>query len=338
MDLIDRYIYAVTERLPDNVKADVSRELHANIIDMLPENPTDDDIRAVLIKLGNPSKLSNEYNPSTRYLIGPGLYDTYISVLKLVTCIVVIVFGFTSSIVEIARSSAETDLPSIALKILINTIKACANGAVASLLWVTAVFFILEKTGISEGELPFKKNRWSPEDLPMIPAAENQRISRPETVTSLCFSLLFTVLSLVAYLKPQIISLYRNTADGLTQVTPVFLGDRLKLYMVVLLLFTAVELGILIWKFISMRWNPGLATVNTIRNIAICIFMYVAATDDLLINPRFYEEFAGQLDLSVTTAKNGLQTGSLAFFIIFTLVSIGDSINGFIKCRKQPSV
>lgn len=35
MNLIDRYVYAVTERLPEDIRDDVSRELRANIEDML---------------------------------------------------------------------------------------------------------------------------------------------------------------------------------------------------------------------------------------------------------------------------------------------------------------
>jgi len=87
MTLIDRYVYTVTERLLEQTRDDVSMELRANIEDMLPENATESDVRTALEKLGNPIRLANEYCEVKRYLIGPGLYDKYISVLKLVTSI-----------------------------------------------------------------------------------------------------------------------------------------------------------------------------------------------------------------------------------------------------------
>lgn len=34
MEMIDRYVQAVTERLPEDTREDVARELHANIEDM----------------------------------------------------------------------------------------------------------------------------------------------------------------------------------------------------------------------------------------------------------------------------------------------------------------
>jgi uncharacterized membrane protein len=87
MNLIDRYVYAVTEHLPANTKEDVSKELRANIMDMLPDNPSEDEIKAVLTKLGNPVKLAHEYSQSKNYLIGPELYDSYITVVKIVVTV-----------------------------------------------------------------------------------------------------------------------------------------------------------------------------------------------------------------------------------------------------------
>jgi hypothetical protein len=93
MKLIDSYVYAVTAGLPEATREDVRRELHTNIEDMLPEHPTESDVSEVLSKLGDPRALADEYSEKKRYLVGPGLYDSYVSVLKLVVCIVTIVFA-----------------------------------------------------------------------------------------------------------------------------------------------------------------------------------------------------------------------------------------------------
>jgi hypothetical protein len=82
MNLIERYLYAIKKYLPEEIREDAGKELRANIEDMLPVDYTDDDVYQVLMNLGSPRKLANEYNSQKRYLIGPGYYDNYISVLK----------------------------------------------------------------------------------------------------------------------------------------------------------------------------------------------------------------------------------------------------------------
>ena len=68
-DLIERYIYAVTKRMPENTKNDVSDELRGLIDDMLCERcgdviPGDKDVRIVLTELGTPQELYEKYNNS----------------------------------------------------------------------------------------------------------------------------------------------------------------------------------------------------------------------------------------------------------------------------------
>lgn len=47
MNLIDRYVYAVTQHFHKDTREDVGKELRANIEDMLPENYTDKDVYQV---------------------------------------------------------------------------------------------------------------------------------------------------------------------------------------------------------------------------------------------------------------------------------------------------
>lgn len=73
---------SLAEILSESVREDVRRELCANIEDMLPDDATDNDVRRVLEELSNPTKLADEYRQVKKYLIGPSLYDNYISVLN----------------------------------------------------------------------------------------------------------------------------------------------------------------------------------------------------------------------------------------------------------------
>lgn len=64
-DLIERYIYAVTKRMPNKYKKDVSDELRTLIEDMLDERcgnltKSEKDIQVVLTKLGTPDLAQQE--------------------------------------------------------------------------------------------------------------------------------------------------------------------------------------------------------------------------------------------------------------------------------------
>lgn len=65
-DLIERYIYAVTKRLPYKTREDVAQELRTLIDDMLKERcgeitPTQKDVKIVLTELGTPDELYEQY-------------------------------------------------------------------------------------------------------------------------------------------------------------------------------------------------------------------------------------------------------------------------------------
>ena len=102
-DLIERYIYAVTKRLPGKTREDVARELRTLIEDMLKERcgevtPSDKDIRVVLTELGTPNELYEQYaGDGKRCLIGPPYYTTYVFVMKIV--LICVAFGMTLSAV-----------------------------------------------------------------------------------------------------------------------------------------------------------------------------------------------------------------------------------------------
>jgi hypothetical protein len=67
--MIERYLYDVTKRLPEDIREDVRIELRSNIEDMLSDDPNDEEIERVLLELGSPAKLAVKYHPNPRYLI-----------------------------------------------------------------------------------------------------------------------------------------------------------------------------------------------------------------------------------------------------------------------------
>lgn len=62
MDLINRYIYAVTQKLPESQRADIEKELQGLVEDMLEdrgvgvETASLEEVEQVLLELGPPGK------------------------------------------------------------------------------------------------------------------------------------------------------------------------------------------------------------------------------------------------------------------------------------------
>lgn len=330
---IERYLSAVAERLPEDTREDVKKELRANIEDMLPDTPTEEDIRNVLGKLGNPAKLANEYRQTKRYLIGPNLYDNYISTLKLVIGIAVIVaafFGILEHITNLPAGISAVSSDFIADTIA-SVIVSSFSGAAQAFLWVTLVFYALDKTGLGEGKFSFSKKEWSVDDLPEVTISSKGTISSTETVVEMVFTILFTTLLIF---QPQLFGWYQKGDSGLMQIIPLFNIDRLQSYVPVIILLFAVQFVMSIYKFIIKRWNLTLAITNTISNIVASIFTFVILLDHSVINQGFISCIAEAVNKPVADVRTGFYGFLAAFIIVSTLFYAIDSISGFVKSRR----
>jgi hypothetical protein len=330
MELIDRYLYAVTSRLPENIREDVEKELKANIEDMLPENPSKADVSTVLKKLGNPVKLADEYRQVKRYLIGPGLYDNYLTLLKLVISITSLIFVLIA-LIEGIIGVQNGDIFGLGVRTITKIITAALEGSIQGALWVTLIFAILEKSGINEGAPIFGKRDWSPEDLPLIPKGSKKKISRSETTFSMILLVCFIS---ILYFQPQFISIYTKDQTGITTTTPLFVNERLGSYIIIIILLTFTQFGILIYKFITAMWSIPLAIINTIHNILSALLICIMAADASLINPEFILKLSNLTKLSLIQINEGIFRGTSIFVIVFIGISLWDSIQTFIKLKK----
>jgi len=81
MRIIDLYIQEVTRRLPEKSREDIALELRSTIEDMLPDDYSEEDVKPVLEKMGNPAILASGYLDRPMHLIGPRYFDVYINLL-----------------------------------------------------------------------------------------------------------------------------------------------------------------------------------------------------------------------------------------------------------------
>lgn len=331
MNLIDRYVYAVTEYLPEDIREDVGKELRTNIEDMLPEHATEKDIYQVLEELGSPWKLANEYNPRKRYLIGPGYYDKYLSTLKTVIGICILVFTGIALLTWALDPQSSGAQPENISKTIIDLISAVFQGALQGAFWVTIVFIILERCGVEAGNIPYFNKKWTPGDLPVVPVSKSSRISRGETVVSMFFTILFTVL---VYFRPQLVAIYTKDDAGTVNATPLFDTERLQSYIFIILLMAIIQLGLYVWKYLAGSWNKPLAIGNAIYNIASCILLIVVLNDNSLFNQDFISAIAKLIETSFATVSAWLDKITKIIGVVVVIICTIDSISAFIKCRS----
>ncbi len=225
MDMIDRYVYAVTQRLPEQQREDISKELYGLIEDMLEEQaplsePTPEAVEKVLLQLGHPSAMADKYRGHDRYLISPVMFESYLTTLKIVLWAILL----SMSVVFVIESIVEP--PSILghfTGYLVSLFSAGAQG----FLWVTVVFAFIDYGARKKYTTSSKLSmEWSPSDLPPISDPQSQiKLSEPVS------GIIFTVLCIVIFMfGPELIGAYRLHDDVVTSI-PLMNADVFSKYL-----------------------------------------------------------------------------------------------------------
>ena len=200
-DLIERYIYAATKRLPRKQRDDVAQELRGLIDDMLTERcgtvtPTEKDIRVVLTELGTPQELSAQYNEDAKKcLIGQPYYSTYKFVLKII--LIVAAAGITMSNLMLQLIEPQEWFTAVT-----SWLTMLYNCLLSVFTTVTILFAFFYHKGIRITE------SFNFDDLPPVPK-KNQRIPKWECIAGIIFCVIFAVLFLFA---PQALKIFTDKA------------------------------------------------------------------------------------------------------------------------------
>lgn len=277
MTLIERYITAVTNHLPQDIRTEVGLELRSNILDTLPDDPTDAQIIAVLEGLGSPSQLAMEYVPEKHYLIGPTLYPKYVATLKLVLTFVAIALTVVSAITVVFSEQSITSV-GFFTKLMSRALTMVAEGLLQTFVITTVVFAILERNKVLDGSNLFSKKKWRIEDLEE-PAPEKSIISKGEATVGICFNLIFATLFLA---KPNLIPIAIMRREGLESI-PLFNFDVLKSYVPFVAGLFILSAAFGVYKLFIGRWNRQMAMINTVLSFSgITLFMLMAFNTALI--------------------------------------------------------
>lgn len=332
MELKEKYIYAVTQKLAPSQRKDIGEELRGLIEDMLEErtsseSATESDLEEVLTELGNPKELAQKYRGTNNFLIGPELFDSYMSVLKIVMTIVAIVIS-VAFVIQLFFS------PIAILDHFIEWIVSMVTGIPTAFGWTTLSFALAERfSDIKVKDLHIEKE-WTPADLPIIPNQKG-KIKRSEPITGIIF---YTIALLLFTISMNYFGIWIFN-DGFTGTIP-FINENANflflLFIIIILGFGIIKESL---KLIYGRWNTQLVVFTFILNFISFIAVILIITQPNFWNPNFMQELV-QYNLltdsseAYNTITNIWNQTTKWVPIILAMGLVWDAIDGYIKVRK----
>lgn len=330
-DLIERYIYDVTRRLPEKSREEVGKELRADIGDMLSENPSEEEIKKVLASLGAPRTLANQYRGKQRYLISPDWMDEYLRTLQIVL-IVICSISLFSSIISHVMYPTETTAIGIFAEVFSNSI----NGLIEGALWAFAVVTLIF-VGIDHGKAKAKKEPWKPESLPKLPKKTEINIPRAGTIAGLICTLIFGTIFIMLLVENQKYIGWVETA-GDTNIIPVFNNVVIQNFIpffVLSLVFSACDS---IVKLYYGKWNIATAAMDTVSSLVSAILFLVFIHQGNLFDAVFIAKVAtfygGEIS-DVTFTIRQVTNGFTVFIVLGVAVGLAKT---WVQTLKHPQM
>ncbi len=280
MELIKRYVYAVTRELPASQRPELEREINGLISDMLEARgvagtPAEADVKAVLTELGDPKALADQYRGHGRYLIGPDYFHQYLSILKIVLMAVILSMGvvFLIEIINHAKPIVEQ---------IGDLISSIFEAALQGFAWVTLTFVAIEYYSEKKGK-PDTGETWQLKDLPELPDA-SLAVGRVGTAIEIIIS--FIILALVAT-SMNYFGVWSLHDSGGTTITPFFNMSVFNTYLPYVLAF--LGFGILkdILVFIQGRWTLTLVLLDIAESVIGLVLTFIILTNPAIWNPDF---------------------------------------------------
>lgn len=312
--LTDRYVYAVTRRLPQEQREDVGRELRASIEDMVDGRGAEvgaaEAERAALTDLGDPARLAADYANGPHALIGPALYFDYLRLLKLLLTIIPLVAG------ALALAAELIDGVESVVGLAFSAASAAGFAAVQVCFWTTIGFVIAER---QSGDEPVRiGGSWSPDRLAELP---DRQISLAETLGGA--GALVIAISLLPFQRynPAITT---RAGEDVPTFLPSFWDGWAYYFVVVFVAMLLLE----VVKYRAGRWNLRMASANLGLNVAFGVPGVWLLLTDRLVNP------AAQRALQEWLGWSREPINLTAVAVVVVLLLVWDTADGFLKSRR----
>lgn len=313
----ERYIYDVVRRLPESQRDEVSKELDANISDMMTSDSEEELIRVIGV-LGEPRVLANEYREHQRYLISPKWMDDYLRVLKIVMTVLVslsLVFGLMDNLLNPVATSAIGIIASV----FSNTIGDMFDAALSAFAFVTLAFIIVEKYDVNP-----KKKPWSVTSLPELPKKDVLKVSKTGSFIGLTFTLIFGIaFGYILYYNQDYLRLFY--VDGNIHVSEaLFLNDAIMSYFPLFIVSMILSVAVLLLKIAKGYLGLNVIVLHTVQKaFSLFAFLYF-----IHLSPLFNPEFINQVGIAIELSSDKiLEAMDRVFEVLTVVVSIAVGVD-----------
>ncbi len=329
-EYLARYVHAVTKRLPENMRVEVKEELEANIKDMLPEKYNEDDLEAVLRKLGHPRELANNYRTKQRYVISPLYYDDYIYTLKIVAIIlgtISLVFGSIDAVIQSQTLGIMDTIELIFEKI----IGGVGQAILQAFTWVTIVFWAIDYASINAK----KKSEWKLSDLPDLPKPNETKINRTGTVIGLVLGTVFHVSFIVILMRYiDVIAIYIDEVRIVGILNEAVVTPFIPYFIISATIMVIVGL----FKLSYGQWNIQVASLYTAYEILSTVLFLIFINHAMLINSDAIQYIADMADFTFNQVRGGIDQGILWITIVASIGTGIEIVSTWIKTLKRKPV
>jgi len=328
MKLIEIYIQEVTRRLPEKSRDDIVLELRSTIEDMLPDDYTEQDVKVVLEKLGNPATLSSGYSDRPQHLIGPRYFDIYKTILKMGLPIAALVVFIAFIAGEVTGFTGEEAVLNVMLTIITQGFVKLLDVCLQVFFWTTLTFAVVERFDPSKDQQPLTLNwkKWTPDDLEDIPYLEKKRmISKVEVFGGLFWT---AVWATVYFYADHLVGIYEGGNKGIVFVTPVFNQEVLQMYWPAVIAVIILEILLSIYKLYETKWTLKLSLFNTALQIIFTVVFVVIVNNSNLFHAEFIDYINAIFNDGWESWLKGVAT------ITFILGAVFNAYDGFRKAKQ----
>lgn len=332
MDWIKVYIQEVTRRLPEKSRDDIALELQSTIEDMLPEPHTEDDVKSVLEKLGDPAVLAEGYRDQPAYLIGPRYYEVYVNLLKIVVPIA-IVFSLIMVIIGSMFGHAEgapTEL--VGLEIVGEVMGTMISVSAQAFFWITIIFTVIDRVDRNgDFRRSNKTQKWTADQLKKAPQIVVKRaISQFEVFQAIFWTAVWVTIYFNAY---RIVGIYEGGWGKLRFVTPAVNQDVLNAYMPAIIIMLLLTCVLILFKILLKQWTKPLAILNTVHELFAALWIVMILSHPSIYDPGFIRYLVEKFG---TASEMYLDRALWLVIVIFVISAIWNSIDGFRKASRTP--
>src|SRR5690606_36541907 len=260
----------------------------------------------VLLELGSIDEMTDRYRDTKQYLIGPEIFPSYVSVLKIVFIAVSIAISILFVIdVMLTPSQFVHHIGENLISLFFIYIQGFA--------WVTIIFALIDRFGTHNSQLHLHGKPWHPKQLQPLPS-HRMMIKRSEPISSIILNVLLAILFVYSM---ELIGVHRFTDNGWS-VIPIFKPSEFARFLPVILILIALNILIDSVKLVRAKWTIPLITTEAILLIPQLAAAAWIFADQSVWNPAFITQLV----------ESGImQAGSEAYDWTSTLwVAIQDNV------------